>query len=233
MIDYEITVDVSNEDVETKKRVQDAFFKLGITWWDDAEYFNLDKGCYTNTFSTGRVTKDLMWANESTEPTHTVDELLELAGMKTDTKPFDLERALKGEPVVLRNGRKAYVRHRETELDTGHPLTGYGVKGSEGDILTWTEDGYFLEDKEESGFDIAGVWTEPLVFEHWDLLCDDIKYLAKDGDGDWYGYREKPSKEEWEWGTQRYDGYYSVEALNPSLFPDCDWENSLIKRPEK
>lgn len=49
-----------------------------------------------------------MWAEVITKPTHTVDELLELAGMKTkaDLKPFDLEKALAGEPVVTRQGEE-------------------------------------------------------------------------------------------------------------------------------
>ena len=43
-----------------------------------------------------------------------------LPGGKTmstkELKPFDLQAALKGEAVMLRNGDKAYIRHHETEM---------------------------------------------------------------------------------------------------------------------
>lgn len=151
--------------------------------------------------------------------------------MKTDTKTFDLEKALKGEPVVLRNGTKAYIRHYETELDTSDPLVGYVVRRGMADQFQWMEGGHYWSDG-ESEYDIVGMWVEPIVFDHWHILIEDVKYLAKDRDGDWIGYGEKPSKEEGIWAAQSLDGYYSVESLNPTLFPECDWENSLIKRPE-
>lgn len=107
-IDCEITVDVSNADIETKKRVQDAFFKLGLTWWDGAKYACLDSDCYTNKTKTGKVKQDLMWTDTYMKPTHTIGQLLELAGMKTKTDliPFDLEKALAGDQVVTRDGRE-------------------------------------------------------------------------------------------------------------------------------
>lgn len=152
--------------------------------------------------------------------------------MKTETKPFDLERALKGEPVVLRNGTKAYIRHYEEELDTSYPLMGCIV--GEGKIVfeQWSEGGRLYGDKGESEYDIVGMWVEPLVFEHWSLLSEDIKYLAKDGDGRWFGYRGKPSREADHWFNHSSIDCCPLEALKPSLFPDCDWENSLIERPE-
>lgn len=144
---------------------------------------------------------------------------------------FDLEKALKGEPVVLRDGRKAYVRHRETDLTVGYPLLGYTEHG---DIMSWTVKGDAYRSRGGiSIYDIVGMWVEPpLVFEYWDLLIEDIKYLAKDRDGDWVGYDEKPSKVEGFWAAQNLDGYYSVGSLKKTAFPDCDWENSLIERSE-
>ena len=40
-------------------------------------------------------------------------------------KPFNLEAALAGEPVKLRSGAKAYIRHHETEVETPYPLFGF------------------------------------------------------------------------------------------------------------
>lgn len=122
-IDYEITVDVSNADIETKKRVQDAFFKLGFTWWDGGKYANLKEGCYTNKIISGRVTQDLMFSRCKMKPTHTIDQLLELAGMKTKTVliPFDLEKALAGDPVVTRDGREV-TQVTLFECESDYPL---------------------------------------------------------------------------------------------------------------
>ena len=109
-IDYEITVDVSNADIETKKRVQDAFFKLGFEWGcGGTDYLHLhDVRTYTNKISGVGLSPRLMYSEDDREPTHTIDQLLELAGMKTETRliPFDLEKALAGETVVTRDGRE-------------------------------------------------------------------------------------------------------------------------------
>ena len=42
---------------------------------------------------------------------------------------FDVERALAGEPVILRCGVKAYVRHREEEFKLRYPLMGVVLDG--------------------------------------------------------------------------------------------------------
>lgn len=147
---------------------------------------------------------------------------------KATTKPVDLEKALKGEPVVLRNGTKAYIRHRESEVQTSYPLIGYVVSGKTAGV-GWTECGHFYEDKWESEYDITGMWVEPIEFKYWDMVSKDIKYLAKDANGDWYSYYEKPDLRQRIWIGE---GRRNTTVLNSSLFPDCDWENSLIERPE-
>lgn len=147
---------------------------------------------------------------------------------------FDLEKALKGEPVVLRNGLKAYIRHHETQVKTMFPLIGYVSNGLiAGKGVSWTEDGrYYWSDDDKSAYDIVGMWPEPLEFEHWGLLREDIKYLAKDRDNRWYGYGRKPTKDENEWDVPRFGGCYPLASLNPTMFPECDWKHSLMERPE-
>lgn len=229
-IDYEITVNVSSADIETKKQVQDAFFNLGLGWRDSGNnHAHLDKSSYTNTYDAGVTTSYLMFIKAGRNPTHTINELLELAGMKNETtlRPFDLEKALNGEPVVLRSGEKAYVRHFETELKTNYPLIGYA-----GLVVGWTGEGCFLRGR-DSILDIVGMWSEPLIFEHWDLLHPELKWIAKDLDGSWYAYPEKPERFQigWsgEWGSK---GSSPLDALAYHLFPECDWKESLIERPE-
>ena len=89
MIDYEITVDVSSADIETKIRVQDAFLKLGYGWYgcngNGNKYVNLYGTSYTNTYDSGVISEYLMFNHAGRNPTHTVDELLEL--VKSITPP--------------------------------------------------------------------------------------------------------------------------------------------------
>lgn len=193
MIDYEITVNVSNLTHEEKKRVQDAFFKLGFAWWDGTNYSCLNKGCYTNKFKGGKVTQDLMWADASTKPTHTVDELLELAGMKTkaDLKPFDLEKALAGEPVVTRQGEEVI---QLTLFKTNDIYNLAGVV--DGELLRFTPTGEYLRNESHeldlfmkvevkthtvNGFEVPAPITDP------ENMKSGVTYYGADNtDLDWY-----------------------------------------------
>lgn len=152
--------------------------------------------------------------------------------------PFDLKKALGGEPVVLRNGQKAYVRYHEKTLDTSHPLMGYRhVKGDDIRPIFWkTEKGNFSTPMEDGGLDIVGMWAELLVFAQWDLLTQAAQWIAKNEKGFWYSYTEKPELFVSEWtglGQWRGSGSLILEGINPKLFPECDWKDSLIKRPKR
>src|SRR5690625_5370083 len=79
---------------------------------------------------------------------------------------FDLEKALQGHPVVLRNGKKAYVRHYEKELDALFPLIGYIVndRGKVEDVCSWKDNEPNVKGAYanlEDGTDIVGMWQEP------------------------------------------------------------------------
>ena len=85
-------------------------------------------------------------------------------------KPFDLKKALAGEPVVLRDGHKAIVYYcvpDELKLDDeGTPVT-FPLKGMKFDqdgylvnsSVEWRKDGRFR--CSESDSDIVGMWEEP------------------------------------------------------------------------
>ena len=144
---------------------------------------------------------------------------------------FDLEKALAGEPVVLRNGLKAYVRHHETELECAPPLSGFFVRGGSLGVGQWDKLGGNYWSIGESAYDIVGMWIEPPKFEYWDLLNEYIKYIAKDNDGRWFGYKIKPFIGKFKRWDVADHVYYPLSSLNPSVFPECNWENSLIERP--
>ncbi|MDH3003452.1 pyruvate kinase [Pasteurella multocida] len=78
-------------------------------------------------------------------------------------KPFDLEKALTGEPVVLRGGCKAYVKFKLPEpYTTKMPLVGYyeNALGRSVDML-WFENGHASDEEDTHILDIYGMWEEP------------------------------------------------------------------------
>ena len=80
--------------------------------------------------------------------------------------PFNLEAALAGAPVQLRDGSKARVFININEIvknelgfGTSHPLVGQIRDKIE--IFSWRVDGAFLSRESEHPCDIVGMWEEP------------------------------------------------------------------------
>ena len=85
-------------------------------------------------------------------------------------KPFNLEAALAGEPVLLRNGRKAilyYCVPDKFKIDVEGTLDSFPVKGMIFDkngcllksTVSWRKNGKFRNS--EANEDIIGMWEEP------------------------------------------------------------------------
>lgn len=86
-------------------------------------------------------------------------------------KEFNLDEALQGKPVKLRNGWKAIVYYRipdefvNSEGDNvAYPLKGITFQ-ADGAVLnsinSWKDDGCFSAGKRD--FDIVGMWEEPKI----------------------------------------------------------------------
>lgn len=85
-------------------------------------------------------------------------------------EPFDLEKALKGKPVQLRNGNKGIITHRipNYKFENGNtvtkPLIGY-ILNYENKLLIssilWCINGSYYDNVQESDYDIVGMWKEP------------------------------------------------------------------------
>lgn len=83
-------------------------------------------------------------------------------------KPFNKAEALKGAPVVLRNGAKAFVKFEipaDQLINSSNirdALHGYivGPLNIAEDIFSWKEDGRVWA-KSENALDIVGMWEEP------------------------------------------------------------------------
>lgn len=77
-------------------------------------------------------------------------------------KPFNLEKALAGEPVKLRNGYKAFVLKKLDNPVYGNPiLIGYYInKFQRENTIDWSVSGSYFEDCEEDMLDIVGMWED-------------------------------------------------------------------------
>lgn len=147
------------------------------------------------------------------------------------TKPFDLEKAIAGQPVLLRNGDKAFVRHYEKELEVDYELQGYVIRSSSNLTTTWTKEGYIYSGSvEASNQDIIGMWVEPPVFKHWNVLDPRWQFIAADEDGDICVYTIRPTKHKkfWRNGCDEFEGFMKITNL--FNFQYTDWEYSLVER---
>ena len=86
-------------------------------------------------------------------------------------KEFNLDAALNGEPVMLRNGKKAVVKYNllnEVEKlevrDAEHPLIWYRFDGIYINTTSWSLTGKSVHWKTME-YDIIGMWEEPIKFE--------------------------------------------------------------------
>lgn len=84
-------------------------------------------------------------------------------------KKFDINKALDGDPVILRGGSKAFIyciipNHVRTLM----PEEPYVLVGGEFDpqtndcinsLITWTKNGNYIDDNDESFSDIVGMWS--------------------------------------------------------------------------
>lgn len=145
-------------------------------------------------------------------------------------EPLDIEKALHGRPVRLRNGEKAYIRYREVELRNCMELVGYRELNSGAYVLArWIKDG---ESALSEDLDIVGMWkAAPLVFLYWGEINREFNYIAKDRDGEWWAYAEKPKMDDISYDSRRGTDSVSLRALSAKVFPDCDWNESLMSRP--
>ena len=89
--------------------------------------------------------------------------------MGINMKQFDLEKALAGEHVLLRNGMKAVICCRvpdkykfEGKCKVSFPLLGitlYENNTVDNQCVMWRDDGRFATGKD--GMDVVGMWEEP------------------------------------------------------------------------
>lgn len=94
-------------------------------------------------------------------------------------KPFDLQAALSGKAVMLRDGTKAYVRHHEKELNVVNSkrLLGYAASGAQ---RTWCENGSYSTPSETLCRDIIGMYPETRTINGFEVPAPETKKPALD-----------------------------------------------------
>lgn len=103
-------------------------------------------------------------------------------------KEFNLEAALAGKPVKLRNGDKAYVKYNRLEeneiflpRDTAYPLIGYRLEGVNCYTTSWTLTGETVHFGRRT-LDIVEMWEEPKI------SIEDLPKPFKPNNGESYFY---------------------------------------------
>lgn len=135
-------------------------------------------------------------------------------------KPFDLQEALNGAPVQLRNGQKAYV----VGLSKVDPEDGNSyIVGEFGrNLCNWSKDGkYWL--KRESEFDIVGMWEEPKLTSE--------QVLEKAFNEDLFVTQSTSVNVKLKVIAKSKDGVFVLEADNGFMSKSCDGEYVLYKDP--
>ena len=105
-------------------------------------------------------------------------------------KEFNLDAALNGEPVMLRNGKKAVVKYNllnEVEKlevrDAEYPLIGYRFDSIYINTTSWSLTGKSVHWKTME-YDIIGMWEEPKK----QISIEDLPKPFKPKNGDKYFY---------------------------------------------
>lgn len=130
---------------------------------------------YTNTFiylNKEGLIRTLMKLNNNFKNYEKTDSDFDVIGLWEDKpEPFDLKRALAGEPVLIRDGSKGYVFANLNDIAFKEnmscsdylPLRGMIVYENNGKKLsseTWTLNGRTSSNGEEGYYDIIGMWKE-------------------------------------------------------------------------
>ena len=115
-------------------------------------------------------------------------------------KPFDVREALAGKAVVLRDGRKAYVRHHETELLVDESMRLFGFR-ADGYYLTWCESGTYYASDTTSEYDIMGMHQETRIINEFEVPLPETQ------------------------APERGTTYYSPDLMRCHLFASLVWDD--------
>jgi hypothetical protein len=97
-------------------------------------------------------------------------------------------------------------------------------------ILTWTITGSLYLTGDEHGLDLdLSDWKEKIP---WDCLRPEIKVVARDDDGRWFGHEIEPNKDAQDgiWCSAGHE-IYALDGVKMPQGP-ADWKEAIARRPE-
>ncbi|WP_052119481.1 hypothetical protein [Gallibacterium genomosp. 1] len=103
-------------------------------------------------------------------------------------KSFNLEKALAGEPVILRSGDKAFIKYKiPEEYHSLYPLQGFSIdKDGAVYVLSWGTDG-INDYTGETDVDIIGMWEEPIRYINGIAVREPVTIeTLEEGEVYWY-----------------------------------------------
>jgi len=126
------------------------------------------------------------------------------------------------------------VRIYATDGKNPYPIHGAMLSPTGWGLATWTAEGHCVR-KSASLYDLDLTdWRDEIP---WDYLVPEIKYVARDEDGDWCGYETRPEKDDVCWDISEYnysEGYHQTYGLKSVKMPHspADWKQAIAKRPD-
>lgn len=93
---------------------------------------------------------------------------------------FNLKAALNGEPVMLRDGSKAFVRHQETETFIQGNFNLVGIKEGHQTYQTWTPEGNY--DTRRHEYDIISMYPKTRIINGFEVPAPETE---EPKNGDW------------------------------------------------
>lgn len=120
-MEHRIFIDVSEFDIEKKKRVQDAFFKLGYEWLESG-YQYLDRHVYTTIKVEGYTNGSSLFLSLYNIPSpdqqpyvKTYNELMEIAGMSEFKEGVEIT-AEEAQKRLQREEKLAHIQSLKEEV---------------------------------------------------------------------------------------------------------------------
>lgn len=170
------------DDILTSEDKTPRFAYIGYVL-DNRGFLNLSKAAWDENGITNEP--------RSYDAVGMVEDMLEQnteEKMKMKMKPFDLKAALNGEPVMLRNGYKAYIKYnlldeiKSLNVKIGmYPLVGYRLECNYINSTSWDVLGIAKYNATRE-YDIIGMWEEPKI------SIEDLPKPFKPKDGEDYKY---------------------------------------------
>ena len=114
-------------------------------------------------------------------------------------------------------GRQGFVKAESTALRDAAKAVHYAKR-----VLSYEERLAALQ------VDMTCEATPVVKYSVWGRVPDRFQWIATDSDGEIYAYEVEPHAGPHAWS---YDGHNMHKRIYDTAPPDCDWRNSLERRP--